>query len=65
MSEKTERAGLGKVIYKVGEQESETPDQENRAEKAQVEEAVEESFPASDPPSFAAGGDCKRETDSG
>ena len=59
MSDDTGRAGLGKVIYKVSDKDSEPTDREDREERLQVEEAVEESFPASDPPSFAAGGDCK------
>ena len=59
MSDQPERVGLGKVIYKVSEKESETTNREEREERAQVEEADVESFPASDPPSFAAGADCK------
>ncbi len=59
MSDDTGRAGLGKVIYKGSDKDSEPTDREDREERLQVEEAVEESFPASDPPSFAAGGDCK------
>lgn len=59
MSDDTERVGLGKVIYKVSDQEREPSDRKDRTERAEVEEAVEESFPASDPPSFAGGGDCE------
>ena len=56
MTDAIERAGLGKVIYSVDDK-AEEPDQheEERAEQAQVREAVEESFPASDPPGFAGG----------
>ena len=59
MSDETERVGLGKVIYRVSEKASELTDRENPTESAQVEEADKESFPASDPPSFAGGGDCE------
>lgn len=58
MSDETQRPGLGKVIYSVNEQSEEqveaTPSEE-RGERAEVQEADEESFPASDPPSFAGG----------
>ena len=56
MTDATERAGLGKVIYSVDDKADEpTQHEEERAEQAQVREAVEESFPASDPPGFAGG----------
>ena len=56
MTDATERAGLGKVIYSVDDKADEpTQHEEGRAEQAQVREAVEESFPASDPPGFAGG----------
>ena len=55
MKEQDDRAGLGKVIYNVDEvNESETPSVE-KVDKAQVQEADEESFPASDPPGYAGG----------
>ena len=56
MTDATERAGLGKVIYSVDDKAEEpVQHEEERAEQAQVREAVEESFPASDPPGFAGG----------
>ena len=59
MSEETGRAGLGKLIYSVNEKDSTEASREDREDRAEVEEAVEESFPASDPPSFAVGTDCE------
>ena len=57
MTDAPERAGLGKLIYSVDDKTEEPPRHEERSEQAQVQEAVEESFPASDPPGFA-GGSC-------
>ena len=57
MTDATERAGLGKVIYSVDDQTDEPPRREERSDQAEVREADEESFPASDPPGFA-GGSC-------
>ena len=55
MTDETERAGLGKVIYSVDDKADESTQREERADQAEVREAVEESFPASDPPGFAGG----------
>ena len=55
MTDATERAGLGKVIYSVDEKTEEPTEREERAEQGEVQEAVEESFPASDPPGYAGG----------
>lgn len=55
MSDKTERAGLGKVIYSINEEQDEVTTSEEQVERAEVQEADEESFPASDPPGFAGG----------
>ncbi len=55
MSDDTERAGLGKVIYSVDDQTDESTQREERADQEEVREADEESFPASDPPGFAGG----------
>ena len=57
MTDQTERAGLGKVIYSVDEKIEEPTKRDQRADQAEVREADEESFPASDPPGFA-GGSC-------
>jgi hypothetical protein len=57
MTDGTRRAGLGKVIYSVADKTEEPNEREVRSEQAEVQEAVEESFPASDPPGFA-GGSC-------
>ena len=57
MTDGTRRAGLGKVIYSVDDKTEEPNEREVRSEQAEVQEAVEESFPASDPPGFA-GGSC-------
>ena len=57
MTDATERAGLGKVIYSVDDQTDEQTQREERANQEEVREAIEESFPASDPPGFA-GGNC-------
>jgi hypothetical protein len=55
MTDETERAGLGKVIYSVDEKTDEPTQREERADQEEVREADEESFPASDPPGFAGG----------
>jgi hypothetical protein len=58
MSGESQKPGLGKVIYSVNEQneeQGETNPSEVRVEQTEVQEADEESFPASDPPSFAGG----------
>jgi hypothetical protein len=61
LSEDKEKAGLGEVVYSVDDETAESPKEEKeareakRAERAEVEEAEAESFPASDPPSFAGG----------
>ena len=55
MTDATERVGLGKVIYSVDDQTDEPTQREVRADQAEVREAIEESFPASDPPGFAGG----------
>ena len=54
MSDDTERAGLGKVVYDVDGASPETK-QEEREANAEVEEGSKESFPASDPPSYMGG----------
>jgi hypothetical protein len=55
VSDDTERAGLGKVIYNIDEaKETEKPSDE-KVENAEVQEASEESFPASDAPGYAGG----------
>ena len=55
MSDDTERAGLGKVIYNVDDaQETDRPSEE-KVNNAEVQGADEESFPASDPPGYAGG----------
>ena len=55
MTDADERAGLGKVIYSVDDQTNEPTQLEERVDQAEVREADEESFPASDPPGFAGG----------
>ena len=55
MTDATKRVGLGKVIYSVDDKSDEATEREEKAEGAEVQEAVEESFPASDPPGFAGG----------
>jgi len=55
MIDAAKRAGLGKVIYSVDDKTEEPTEREERAEEGEVQEAVEESFPASDPPGFAGG----------
>jgi hypothetical protein len=55
MTDETERAGLGKVIYSVDDKADEATHREERLDQAEVREADEESFPASDPPGFAGG----------
>jgi hypothetical protein len=57
MTDAHNRAGLGKVIYSVDDASSQPTEEEEREAQAEVREAVEESFPASDPPGFA-GGSC-------
>jgi hypothetical protein len=55
MTDDTKRVGLGKVIYSVDDKTEEPTHREEKAEQTEVQEAVEESFPASDPPGFAGG----------
>ena len=55
MTDAAKRAGLGKVIYSVDDKTAEPTEREERAEQGEVQEAVEESFPASDPPGYAGG----------
>ena len=55
MTDATERTGLGKVIYSVDNKSDEPTQRKERADQEEVREAVEESFPASDPPGFAGG----------
>jgi hypothetical protein len=55
MTDGATRVGLGKAIYSVDDRSEEPTEREGRAEQAEVQEAVEESFPASDPPGFAVG----------
>jgi hypothetical protein len=55
MTDATKRVGLGKVIYSVDDKTEEHTEREENAEQAEVREATEESFPASDPPGFAGG----------
>jgi hypothetical protein len=55
MTDAAKRAGLGKVIYSVDDKTEEPTERAVRAEEGEVQEAVEESFPASDPPGFAGG----------
>lgn len=59
MSDQPVRAGLGKVVYSIDDpgpkDASNEPTTEHRVDNAEVTEAVEESFPASDPPGYAGG----------
>jgi hypothetical protein len=55
MTDATDRVGLGKVVYSVDDKPDKPTQHEDRTEQAEVQEAVEESFPASDPPGFAGG----------
>jgi hypothetical protein len=55
MTDETKRVGLGKVIYSVDDKADEATHREERLDQAEVREADEESFPASDPPGFAGG----------
>jgi hypothetical protein len=55
MTDAPERVGLGKVIYSVNDKTDEPTQQEEKVKQGEVQEAVEESFPASDPPGFAGG----------
>lgn len=57
MNDDTKRAGLGKVIYSVNDPEPKEEDKPvtERVDNAEVQEADEESFPASDPPGYAGG----------
>ena len=55
MTDGTKRVGLGKVVYSVDDKVDEPTHRVEEEEDAEVQEAVEESFPASDPPGFAGG----------
>lgn len=50
MSDDPKHPGLGEVIYSVEDGESE---EVKKQQKAEVEEADTESFPASDPPGYS------------
>ncbi len=55
MSEKkdsADKAGLGKLVYSEDSKESRQARSEVSNAKSEVQEDSEESFPASDPPSF-------------
>ena len=56
MSDDTERAGLGKIVYDIDES-NKTPKKpsDEQVDNAEVQEASEESFPASDAPGYAGG----------
>ncbi|MBA3449738.1 MAG: hypothetical protein H0T18_00840 [Chloroflexia bacterium] len=53
MSEKNERAGLGTIIYSTDQAPAQDDSSDQQVDNAEVTEAIEESFPASDPPGFA------------
>ena len=55
MTNENTRAGLGKVIYSVDDATQKPTEDVEREDQAEVREADEESFPASDPPGFAGG----------
>lgn len=55
MSDNSERAGLGKVIYNVDESKEPKTPSDKKVDNTEVQEADEESFPASDPPGYAGG----------
>lgn len=55
MSEDKDRPGLGKIIYSVDDPKETTRPTEEKVDDADIKEAAEESFPASDPPGFAGG----------
>ena len=51
MEKDQDRAGLGKIVYNVDDEESKESLEEEHLESAELDEADHESFPASDPPS--------------
>ena len=51
--EERDRAGLGKIIYSVEDSAAEEKPREEGIDRADVDEADRESFPASDAPSFS------------
>jgi hypothetical protein len=61
LSEDKDKAGLGRVVYSVDQEKNEgaaakkKAERAEREERAEVEQADTESFPASDAPSFAGG----------
>lgn len=46
-------AGLGRVIYNVDDDVTDTTAKEKKSEQREVEIADKESFPASDPPGYS------------
>jgi hypothetical protein len=56
VSDDTERAGLGKIVYDVDEENgTKKKPSDEKIDNADVQEASEESFPASDAPGYAGG----------
>ncbi len=55
MNEEKDRAGVGTVIYSVGEAEADKGSDEEQVDDEDVQDASEESFPASDSPGYAGG----------
>lgn len=63
MSDDKQQPGLGKIIYSVDDEKKVNEGGAGKIDNAEVQEASEESFPASDAPGYAGGSAAECEQD--